>query len=475
MVSRLVNISQDIGTRMGAFAFVLALVFALTPAVNTLNAQELPESITQDAASESNPYTPLGAERQGNAEGSIPPWTGGITTPPENYDPGRHEVDPFPDDKPLYTINASNADDYQDILGPGQMALLQTYPDTWRLNVYRTRRSAALPEWVYDGIERNGTNIDPSVPLGKPLYEVARIGPPFPFPVTGEQVLWNHNLRWRGLRIKRALANTPVTQRGFYLLVRGEWDIAFPYGTPEVTEFSRRHPNVMVALISKLTSPSLLANSASLVLEPIDHVESRRSTWVYLNSLRRVIRRPFQGYGFPSANTDSLRTIDEFELFNGATDRFDWQLLGKREMLIPYNSYRLHSSDLNTDDIVQAGHINPDLARYELHRVWVVEGRLKKGEKHPYSRKIYYVDEDTWQVARSESYDRSGKLWRVAEAHALNFYTIPVTLSTLDVFHDLKNNRYLLEGLDNELEPFRFLNRADSREFSPNTLLFHVR
>jgi hypothetical protein len=167
--------------------------------------------------------------------------------------------------------------------------------------------------------------------------------------------------------------------------------------------------------------------------------------------------------------------VDDYELFNGATDRYDWTILGKREMLIPYNAYRIHSDQLDYDDILQIGHINPQHTRYELHRVWVVEGRLKDDAKHIYSRRVFYLDEDSWQIGVSESYDLEGKLWRVAESHALNYYNVPVHLSTLQVFHDLKERRYVAEGIDNQLKPYEFLTTADPREFSPNSLLYYAR
>ena len=420
-------------------------------------------------------YTPLGAERQGNPAGTIPAWDGGLTRPPSTYVAGRHETDPFPEDRPLFTVSAANLEEYADILSPGQRALLEAYPDTWRLPVYRSRRTAAYPDWVYQGAINNARNLDPGDDLLETLVESARITSPFPIPRTGEQAVWNHNLRWRGLRVQRALARAAVTPRGNFTVTLGEVDIGFPYGTPETTDFSRQHPNLMAGFKSKVTAPSLLANNATLVLEPIDHRASPRATWSYLESVRRVILRPYLGYEQPAADSDSLRTVDDFELFNGATDRYEWTLLGKREMLIPYNAYRLHSDALGYDDIIQVGHINPEYARYELHRVWVVEGRLKEGARHVYSRRVFYLDEDSWQIGVSESYDLEGNLWRVAEAHALNFYTVPLQLATLYVYHDLKQRRYLVDGIDNGRPPYRFLTSADAREFSPNALLYYVR
>jgi hypothetical protein len=419
-------------------------------------------------------FTPLGAERAGNQAGTIPPWSGGLSEPPAGYRPGRHEVDPFPEDRPLFTVTVANLEQHAGIVSPGQRALLQAYPASWRMPVYPSRRTAAYPEWVYEGVMANGRRLDPHKVEADELSQ-ARIGSPFPIPANGEQVVWNHNLRWRGLRLQRALARAAVTRRGKYTVTLAEVDIGFPYGSPGENAFTRQYPNLLLAIRSKTTAPSLLANNASVTLEPIDHRVTPRATWEYLQRFRRVIRQPYLGYEQPAPNTDNLRTVDDFELFNGATDRFEWTLLGKREMLIPYNAYRLHGEQLGYDDILQVGHINPEHARYELHRVWVVEGRLKKDARHVYSRRVFYLDEDTWQIGVSESYDKDGSLWRVSEAHALNFYTLPVTLATLYVYHDLKEGRYVVDGLDNKQPPYRFLDYADPREFSPNSLLYYVR
>ena len=143
--------------------------------------------------------------------------------------------------------------------------------------------------------------------------------------------------------------------------------------------------------------------------------ESPRKIWVFNRSIKRVIRTPTFGYGMPANDTDGLRTVDEFELYNGAPDMYEWTLLGKKELLVPYNSYRIHSSDIGHNEILQKKHVNPDLARFELHRVWMVEGRLKPDMRHIYSRRILYLDEDSWQVSASDSYDLEGNLW-IADA-----------------------------------------------------------
>jgi len=150
-------------------------------------------------------------------------------------------------------------------------------------------------------------------------------------------------------------------------------------------------------------------------------------------------------------------------------------LKGKKELYIPYNAYRIHAQGLAVDNIVGKRHINPELARYELHRVWVVEGTLKPGMKHIYGRRVFYIDEDSWQIAVADNYDLEGKLWRTSEAHALNYYEVPVQWSTLEVYYDLEKQRYLVSGLDNSRNPYQFSDTADPREFSPNALNYYIR
>ena len=85
-------------------------------------------------------------------------------------------------------------------------------------------------------------------------------------------------------------------------------------------------------------------------------------------------------------------------MFNGAPDRYDWKLIGKKELYIPYNAYRLDSPQLKYSDIIKPGHINRDLTRYELHRVWEVEATLKTGERHIYAKRHFFIDEDTGRL-----------------------------------------------------------------------------
>ncbi|HDY83735.1 MAG: DUF1329 domain-containing protein [Gammaproteobacteria bacterium] len=421
-----------------------------------------------------NGLTPIGAEQAGNAAGTIPAWTGGLTTPPDSYLTGYHETDPFPGDEPLLQINASNAEQYAQHLSPGQQALLARYPDTWHMNVYQSRRTASFPDFVYEAIARNAKSARVLLE-GRGGVEGARVSSPFPRPTTGVEVVWNHNLRFRGLRVDRIEGSAAVTRGGRYTVVLSQQDWGFPYGLPQSTPFTRRYPNVLLAVKSKVIEPALLSGDGTLVFDTINQTGNPRKVWVYPRSLRRVVRSPFFGYQIPANHSDGLRTVDDFSLYNGPPDRYEWTLIGKQELYIPYNAYRLHGPQVGHTDIVRAGHINPDHARYELHRVWVVEGRLKEGTRHIYGRRVFYVDEDSWQIAVADSYNTDGELWRVNEAHAINYYTVPVLWSTLEVYHDLLAGRVLVNGLDNRHRPYVFRSSSDPREFSPNALIYYLR
>ncbi len=418
--------------------------------------------------------TPLGAERAGNVEGTIPSWTGGITEPPPGYDSRRQHIDPFAEDPVLLTITAANMNEHQERLSPGQQALLERHPDSWRMQIYPTRRSASYPDFVYQAARANALNAD-FVTTGLGVAQGSDITSPFPIPETGVEVVWNHNLRWRGIRVGGLQGRAAVTRGGRYQLLLQRQDLFFPYAAKPGEGVNAKFPGILAAIKTRNIDPALVSGNGSLIIEPIDQTTDPRKAWAYRRSTRQVLRLPYFSYDFPGGDTSGLRTVDDFWQFNGPTDRYDWLLKGKREMYVPYNAYRLHSDDVGDRDIVGPKHIEPGLARYELHRVWVVEGTLKAEASHRYARRTLYIDEDTWHVLMSDRYDASGQLWRTSEAHLVNFYNVPVMRSTLDVFYDLLDGRYFVEGLNNKRRPLVFEEEGDPREFSPNALRYFVR
>jgi hypothetical protein len=451
----------------------ILLFLFLTLVITTGSA--LAKVTPEEAAQLGGPQlTPMGAERAGNAEGTISAWTGGITSIPAGYKPGVHHPDPYQDDKVVLTITSQNLDDYAEHLTEGQKALFKTYPETWKMNVYPTRRSASYPEWVYEAVKTNAVNAE-VIMEGKGGVNNSVIGQPFPIPKNGIEVVWNHLLRWHGVYVTRSNGLAAVTLRGHYKVVIAEEEIAFPYALHRVTSIKKKYPNILFAIKQRITQPASLSGRGTLVFEFINQTLNQRKSWSYSPAFKRVFREPYLAYDRMFALSEGLTTVDDFDTYNGSPDRYEWKLLGKKEVYIPYNAYKLHSDQLSYSDILKKGHINPDLARYELHRVWVVEGTLKKGETHVYSRRVFFIDEDTWQLAVADTYDKEGNLWRVIDAHILNYYEVPCPWTTLEVYHDLKVKRYLATGLDNQRNTYHFSEKGNIRQFNPNALNYYVR
>lgn len=405
-------------------------------------------AVTADqAAALDSRLTPFGAEKAGNAAGTIPAWTGGLTQVPAGYKgPGQHHVDPFAGDTPQFTITKANLEQYKAHLTPGQVALFNAYPESFQMPVYATRRSGSAPQWVYDNIRRNATSA--KLLNGGNGFADAYGGVPFPIPQNGLEAVWNHITRYRGTYIVRRSAEAGVQRNGAYSLVTSEDEALFRFYDPKGSYAGLQ--NTLFYYLSFTTAPARLAGNGALVQEMLDQVKEPRQAWGYNPGQRRVRRAPTLAYDTPIESTDGLRTADDTDMYNGAPDRYDWTLVGKQEIYIPYNNYKVTSPEVKYKDLLQPGHINPKYTRYELHRVWVVDGKLKPGARHIYSRRTLFLDEDSWGAAVVDQYDGRGDLWRVSMAYLKNFYEVPTVWTALDTFHDLQARRYGVQWLDNE-------------------------
>ena len=296
----------------------------------------------------------------------------------------------------------------------------------------------------------------------------ALAGPPFPMPKTGVEVIWNHLLRYRGDTFGRWLTQAAPTRGGQFTAVTFEEESMFIYALPTMTPATLN--NRLVYFKQTVTGPARLAGGILLVHETLDQVKKPRDAWLYNPGQRRVRRAPQVAYDNPGTAADNMRTTDQLDLFNGAPDRYDWKLVGKREIYVPYNSYRLQDPKLKYKDIVTPLHINPDYLRYELHRVWVVEATLRPGERHIYKKRVFYIDEDSWSALIVDQYDNRDQLWRVSEGHAMNFYNVPLTWTAAEVHTDLQAGRYLVMGLFNESRPHDFNLKRSEADFTADAL-----
>ncbi len=416
------------------------------------------------------PLTPMGAERAGNTDGTIPEWTGGITQAPAGYKVGDHHPDPFASDKPVFEISAANYKQYGEKLSPGQIAMFEKYKD-FKMLVYPTRRSASFPQRTDEMSIKNATTGE-LVNDGEGVADVAE-GIPFPIldadPVkAGYQAIWNHKLKYKGVSVSRWNNQAAPTASGEFTLMRFKEEILGLYYKPGNT--IKDINNILVYFYEEVVSPPRLAGQMLLVHETLDSQKEPRQAWVYNPGQRRVRRAPNVAYDNPGTAADGLRTNDMTDMYNGAMDRFDWKLVGKKEMYVPYNAYKAHSDKVKDSDLIKPGHLNQDLLRYELHRVWIVDAKLKAGQRHINNRRTFYLDEDSWQILEIDHYDNQDKLWRYSEAPSVNYYEVPVFWSTIEVHYDLKSGRYLVQGLDNQEAEYDFSFKTSPDNFSPQSL-----
>ena len=415
--------------------------------------------------------TPFGGVRAGNADGTIPAWEGGIKAAPQGAGykgPGTMHPDPFAGDKVLFTITAQNMDKYADKLNPGTKAMLKKYASSYKLNVYQTRRTQAAPEWVYENTFKNATRVSmTSDGLG---LRGGYGGIPFPIPKRGEEVMFNHLLRYMSGGREGFYTGGLVLPNGTYSPgAGGVGREKFPYnikgGSPETY-----NGGLYWALLA-YSIPTRRSGEIVLLKDPLNAAEPPpRQAWQYLPGQRRVRMAPTLAYDTPNTTYSGVGIWDDTYLFNGALDRYDWKLVGKKEMYIPYNDYK---ADLvATKDILTPHHLNPENVRWELHRVWEVEATLKAGKRHEYAKRVFFFDEDSYVAVMADTYDGRGNLWRPRLALSKNCFEIPAIVQGITALYDLQGDTYGVNIVQNDSKGkyFEFEKNLPDSLFSPENL-----
>ena len=407
--------------------------------------------------------TPVGAERAGNKEGTIPAWTGGLDKPPANWNREQQGyIDPFPDDKPLFTITNKNLAQYKDKLGAGQLGMFARYPE-FRMPIYQSRRTAKYPAGVLKQARAQATQVELN---GFGLKNLGGSTIPFPLPQNGLEVIWNHLVRYLGGGVEGTSYSFPVRANGDY------YKIGFHAMRIFDQNMDVQTPNRLFQAMGYFTEPVTLKGTTFLVHEPVDQVAERRSAWIYLAGARRVRRAPDLGYDGVNDGSEGMVVTDQVDGYNGAPDRYDWKIIGKRELYVPYNAYRVADKALKYSDLIRPGFINPDYMRYELHRMWVVEANLKAGMSHVYARRTFYIDEDSWTVMMEDTYATRGNLWRVSILGLIQYYDVDFPWYVFGAVHDLDSGGYILAGLKNEVrgEVIKFGVKGRVADFQPDAL-----
>lgn len=435
---------------------VLALAVAGGPATAAISSEE--------AAKLGTELTPTGGNPKGNAAGTIPAWTGGLTTPPAGYKPGSGDyVDPFADEKPLYVITAANLAEHEEYLTEGTKALLKRFPETYKVPVYPTHRTAAFSQEYYKEIKTVAQSVN-LVDGGEGIKNVGTGAIPFPIPKSGLEAITNLAHRYAALEdIVMTYSNFPVQGNGTYTEVKAQQTVMWAPRVEGDDEFGMK-------VFYELFSPASSAGYKLVTHEPLNFATTPRQTWAYNPGQRRVLRAPEVSYDTPIAGSDGLVTNDATDCFGGAKDRYNWKLLGKKEVIVPYNNYKLNSLQVRVKDIVGPQHVNPELMRYELHRAWVVEATLKEGKRNVFGKRTIYLDEDSWLCLAVDMYDGRGELWRVIVPSMIQMYDVPLPLMRLEAHYDLQARRYMVQYAANDSGPYRLNTGTKPSDFTISRL-----
>lgn len=295
-----------ISTFSGARHLVVAL--AASAAICAVQAAE------QDPALLGTKLTPLGAEAAASADGAIPAWAApGPQGGNWSYGEVRGQHWKFKDDKPLYSIDASNVSQHASKLAPAQLELFNKLPG-FRMDVYPTRRSCGVPDFVAENTKKNlgFATLDSA---GLALQEAHVPGIPFPMPTTGAEVMWNMKMHYRGVGF--VMSRPSLASRRARPVATGcvpRWTgTCTPRGEKGSSLFSS-HDRLETATYFSYYDPVSLAGQAGVLTTKAGE---ETTTFYYFPGQRRVRRMPAYSYDAPQIGLDNQYTIDESNIFYG--------------------------------------------------------------------------------------------------------------------------------------------------------------
>lgn len=420
----------------------------LAAGLQTYAPMSVAKNSTEEIAQLGKDLTCVGAEKAGNKDKTIPEFSGKwLGAPPHvNFKgTGNHPIDPYPNEKPLFTITAANMGQYAARLSDGQKAMFKKYPGTFQIPVYTTHRDFRYPDSVCANAKKNAANTE-LVDNGEGLTGVHGV-PLFPMPKSGLELVWN-------AIVTNRVHTEELVSDNAYVLANGaiNWGRVHSRNMSPVSQQGVEIPSDVVAsyYLNETLLPAREKGEINTGVEFLNYAKQPRQSWRYDPGTRRVRQSPGYGYDMTFPGSGGSITVDEVRIFNGSPDRYNWKIVGKKEIYIPSNTYRLHSPDVKYADLLTPHHANPKFMRYELHRVWVLEGALKEGYRHIYGKRTMYFDEDTWFPVMADNYDNRGELWRTS---LVNYFYAPEAKSWqagTGFYHDLLAGSYTAFNMVNE-------------------------
>lgn len=420
--------------RRSIFAYLVAAGLGL--AINTGSAKVSAEK----AAELDGPrYTCMGAERAGSPSG-VAEYTGKwYKTWPGVKKPYGYEPGPYADEKPILTITAQNMAQYADKLNEGQKTLLRKYPQDFRMNVYASHRDFRFADWVCDTVKINAVTAEVN-PNG--LGTTGTGGShPFPFPQTGLEAVWNIINPHRAWTEKAVCDIADVYSNGSIAWGRNKFRTMNPNNIPPPNKRPSLTANPGAYFYTEYFLPERDKGSIAVGTQPNDFTNASTSAWQYNPGLRRVRQAPEVCCDYPVPPA-GLRTVDDDYVFNGSPERYTWKLVGKKELYVPYHNFRFNDPAVKYSELIKPRTPNPAYIRYELHRVWVVEGTLKSDMRHIYKKRVLYADEDTWLALWADNYDNQGQLWRTAFVNYFYSQESGTFHRGASIYHDLTSGAY---------------------------------
>jgi hypothetical protein len=397
---------------------------------------------TRDAARLGKDLTAAGAEPGAGKDG-VPAFTG-TEAPVGGWAWGKKRLDHWKHkaEKPQFTIDAGNVDKYADRLSPGQVALVKQTKG-YTMDVYPSHRSCGIPDFVAENTKKN-VGAAKLKDNGWGLQEAVLPGIPFPMPANGAEVMWNVKMRYRGVALdykKVITAASPRKGSDEWIKAFSEQTNYFPWGAKGSATFSKL-PQIENYVYFAYNAPPALAGQALAITI---YTDQPTETQYYFPGQRRVRRMPTYAYDAPQVGFENQYTLDEPYVFNGLMDRFDWKLVGKKEMIVPYNAFGAYDFAAKFEDVAGKDFIAASHRRYETHRVWVVEATVKQGMRHLAPKRTFYIDEDSWNPLVADDYDGQGKLWKVREGYSIPVYETGACDVSAFAQYNLLEGRYVFD------------------------------
>lgn len=409
-----------------------------------------------------NDLTCFGAIKASNAEGTIPAFTGKWSGAPDGIDfkgTGLHPQDPYADEKPLFVITAQNVEQHAEHLSAGQKELFKQYPQTFRMPIYPSHRDFTYSQGVCDATLENA-KIAKLVNNGEGIEGRAG-GVFFPIPKAAEEIRMNATMGGRYAWTEDYISdNAYVLKDGKINWGRVHSRNMAPGNEPNKVIYTK-DMNISSYFSNFTMLPQRDKGEINTGLTNWDYVATPPQSWRYDPGTRRVRQSPGYGYDMAFPGTGGSITVDEVRVFNSSGQRYDWKIIGKKEIYVPANNYKIHSNQVKYADMLTPNHVNPDVMRYELRRVWVIQATLKPGFRHLYAKRDLYIEEDSWFPVMGDNYDNRGELWRTSMLNTIHLPELQGWQAGVGLYHDLNSGSYLAFNLINEQRKGYTLNKGD--------------